>query len=88
MTISIRLKVKKSYGQMDIDKYVFGNNAFHIQFYISLNMIIISTISKQGPQWLSYLKSLKIQNPLTIPGIFTPATIKNGSLIKFEMAIP
>ena len=87
MTISIRLKVKKSYGQMDIDKYVFSNNAFHIQFYISLNMIIISTISKQGPQgphWLSYLKSLKIRNPPPLLNIFTPATIRNGFLIKIR----
>ena len=32
----------------------------------------------QGPQKLSSLKSLKVQNPPPQPGIFTPETIRNG----------
>ncbi len=37
----------------------------------------------QGPQKINPLKSLKIQNPSPIKGIFTPATIRNGFHIKF-----
>ena len=39
----------------------------------------------QGPQKLSSLKALKIQKPPSIPGLFTPSTIKNGFLIEFQV---
>ena len=49
-----------------------------------LNDIIIATNGKeqgpQGPQMLRFLKTLEIQNPQLIPGIFTPATIINDYL--------
>ncbi len=41
---------------------------------------------KQGPQGsqkLSFLKSLKIKNTPLLPGILTPATVRNGFLNKF-----
>ncbi len=44
-------------------------------------MRMVSKQGAQGPQKLSSLKSLKIQNPPPIPGVFTPATIINGFLV-------
>ena len=40
----------------------------------------------QVPQKLSSLKSLNIQVPAPILGFFTPAIIKNGFVIKFQVA--
>ncbi len=47
-------------------------------------MHIVYQQGLQEPQKLSSLKSLKIQNPPLLSGIFNPATIINVFLIKIQ----
>ena len=48
----------------------------------------IKSMSTRGPQKLSTLKSLKISKPPTDTRVFDLAIIRNGFLIKFQMAKP
>ena len=75
-----------TFFQIDANPLKDGDFHLHCIVICSLNALIVYSTTKQGqqgPHKLSFLKSLKIQNPPPIPGVFTPATIRNGLIIKF-----
>ncbi len=58
------------------EKIMFRSN--YRQFFANIKIKIVKLITvllARGPQKISSPKSLQIQNPPTIPGIFNPANI-------------
>ncbi len=53
-------------------KVYFNTSSYGMGIYLLKNKVL------KRPQKLSSLKSLGIRNPLSVPGIFAPASITNG----------
>ena len=64
--------------------FLYSTVFFLLKASVDKSGVVTNQKNSQEPQKLSSLKSFKIQ---TLPsGIFTTVTIRNGFLIKFEMA--